>query len=77
MDLLSENQCIDVLLKHIGRLKGGLIISHKLNVLKRLADELVVLEGGRVTEQGSHDALVNNLGLYAKLYQEYLVEKKG
>lgn len=75
LDLLSENQCIDVLAKYINRFRGGLIISHKPNVLKRLSNELIVLEGGSITERGSHNTLLQNQGLYARLYQEYLTEK--
>lgn len=77
LDLLAENQCLDILAKYISEFMGGLIISHKLNVLKRLADELVVLESGSVTEQGSHNSLLKNKGLYARLYQEYLAEKES
>jgi ATP-binding cassette, subfamily B, bacterial len=33
-----------------------------------MADHIVVLEGGRVVEQGPHDTLVSQGGTYARLY---------
>ncbi|HEX2326415.1 MAG TPA: ATP-binding cassette domain-containing protein, partial [Chloroflexota bacterium] len=45
-----------------------LLISHRFSTV-RMADHIVVLEGGRVTEQGSHDALLAAAGRYAELYE--------
>jgi ATP-binding cassette subfamily B protein len=44
-----------------------LLISHRFSTV-RMADLIVVLEQGRVVEQGSHDDLVVRNGLYAELY---------
>lgn len=35
----------------------------------RIADHVVVLDGGSVVEQGSHEALMNQQGLYAQLVE--------
>lgn len=43
-----------------------LIIAHRLATVKK-ADRIVVFEGGRIVAQGSHDALVAEGGLYARL----------
>ncbi|MCB9672229.1 MAG: ATP-binding cassette domain-containing protein [Alphaproteobacteria bacterium] len=45
-----------------------LIIAHRLSTV-RDADEVVVLEGGRVVERGSHDELVTKAGLYRRLVE--------
>ena len=47
-----------------------IIIAHRLSAVKQ-ADHVYVFEGGKICEQGRHDALIQNNGLYAKLYGEY------
>jgi ATP-binding cassette, subfamily B, bacterial len=44
------------------------LVSHRFSTV-RMADLIVVLEQGRVIEQGSHDELVGESGLYAELYE--------
>ncbi|HLK25236.1 MAG TPA: ABC transporter ATP-binding protein [Caulobacteraceae bacterium] len=44
-----------------------LVIAHRLATV-RDADEIIVLQSGRIVEQGSHDRLMRNGGLYATLY---------
>jgi subfamily B ATP-binding cassette protein MsbA len=45
-----------------------LIIAHRLSTVRR-ADRLVVLDHGRIVEEGSHAELLEVGGLYARLYQ--------
>jgi ATP-binding cassette subfamily C protein len=47
-----------------------IIIAHRLSAVKQ-ADHVYVFEEGRICEQGEHATLINNNGLYAKLYGEY------
>jgi ATP-binding cassette subfamily C protein len=44
-----------------------LIIAHRLSAVKQ-ADRILVFENGRVVEEGDHDALMAQAGLYHKLY---------
>ncbi len=47
--------------------RTALVIAHRLATV-RDADRILVLEGGRIVEQGSHDELFQRGGLYRKLY---------
>ena len=53
-------------------LKGRttIIIAHRLSAVKQ-ADHVYVFEQGVICEQGRHETLIQNKGLYAKLYGEY------
>ena len=51
-----------------------LVIAHRLSTIRR-ADKIVVLEAGRVVEEGSHDQLMEKGGAYAALVKLQFGEK--
>ena len=48
--------------------KMALLISHRFSTV-RMADRIVVLEGGRLVEEGSHDRLITLGGRYAAMFE--------
>jgi len=54
----------------LGRLMAGrttLVIAHRLSTIRR-ADQILVLEDGRIVERGKHDQLIAQKGRYHELY---------
>ena len=49
--------------------RGTIIISHRLASAK-MADKIIVIEGGEVSAIGNHDELMNEGGLYAVMFEE-------
>ncbi|MCA3833398.1 MAG: hypothetical protein IOC29_28430, partial [Burkholderia sp.] len=45
-----------------------LVIAHRLSTIER-ADRILVLESGKIVEEGSHDELLRHGGLYAHLHR--------
>ncbi|WP_198021037.1 hypothetical protein [Peptostreptococcus sp. MV1] len=46
-----------------------IMIAHRLSTIKD-ADEIYVMNEGKIVEYGSHDELININGLYRKMYEE-------
>jgi len=56
-------------LRAILKEKTCLIISHRISAVKE-ADEIIVLDDGKIIERGNHEDLVRQEGVYADLYQQ-------
>jgi ATP-binding cassette subfamily B protein len=54
--------------------RTSIVISHRISTI-RDADWIVVLDDGRIAEQGTHDALLSRGGLYADLYEKQLLRE--
>jgi ATP-binding cassette subfamily B protein len=48
--------------------KTCFVIAHRLSTI-RSADHILVLDGGEVVEQGTHESLMQQKGFYYRLYQ--------
>jgi len=63
-------------LKEIMHGKTSIIISHRVSSVKN-ANNIIVLENGKVAEQGTHQQLIDSNGIYADLYQRQLLEEQN
>ncbi|MCB9187012.1 MAG: ABC transporter ATP-binding protein [Flavobacteriales bacterium] len=61
-------------LKDLMQGKTTVIISHRVSSVKH-ADQIIVLEKGRIIERGKHDDLLAQEGAYFSLYQKQLLEE--
>jgi ABC-type multidrug transport system fused ATPase/permease subunit len=52
-----------------------IIIAHRLSTLA-LADELVVLDHGRIAARGTHDQLLRTSAVYREIYEHGLLERE-
>ena len=73
VDTETEEQILSNLLEFC-KDKTTLIVSHRVSSAKN-ADHIIILEDGKIIEQGTHNQLVNQNGYYADLYAKQLSEK--
>ncbi|GAB4139086.1 MAG: ABC transporter ATP-binding protein [Bacteroidia bacterium] len=69
-DLILSN------LKRIMKGKSTVIISHRVSSVRQ-CDTIIVLDEGKVAEQGTHDELISRGGIYCELYKKQVEELKN
>jgi ATP-binding cassette subfamily B protein len=74
VDTYTEEEIL-TRLRDVMRQRTSIIVSHRISTV-RDADQIFVLDRGRIAERGRHDALVAAGGLYAALYRKQLLEEE-
>src|SRR5207237_4111611 len=74
VDTYTEEEIL-ARLRGVMRERTSLIISHRISTV-RDANQIIVLEQGRLVERGKHQELIARGGVYAELYKKQLLEEE-
>ena len=74
VDTYTEEEILSRL-QAVMRERTSIIVSHRISTVRR-ADQIFVLDDGRIVERGTHDELVGRGGLYAELHKKQLLEEE-
>jgi ATP-binding cassette subfamily B multidrug efflux pump len=74
VDTYTEEEILSKL-RGVMRQRTCIIVSHRISTV-RDADQILVLDQGRIVERGTHDQLVGRGGLYAELHKKQLLEEE-
>ena len=74
VDTYTEDEIL-ARLQDVMRRRTSIIVSHRISTVRR-ADQILVLDDGRIVERGTHDDLVATGGLYAELHRKQLLEEE-
>jgi ATP-binding cassette subfamily B multidrug efflux pump len=79
-DCLSavDTRTEEEILQNLGRLMEGktsILIAHRISTIKN-ADKILVLDNGKIIEQGTHSELLSLNGSYTELYNNQLLEEE-
>jgi ATP-binding cassette subfamily B protein len=72
VDTYTEEEILQRL-RAVMRERTSIIVSHRISTV-RDADQIFVIDKGRIAERGTHDELVRRGGLYAELHRKQLLE---
>jgi ABC-type multidrug transport system fused ATPase/permease subunit len=67
----ETEQLIQKALEHLMRGRTSFVIAQRLSTV-RLADQILVLDQGRIADRGTHEELLQRSGLYAEIYHQQL-----
>ena len=70
VDLHTEGR-IEAGLRRLLSGRTSIVIAHRLSTIRQ-AGRIVVLDGGRIVEQGGHDELLEAQGAYWRLYRDWM-----
>lgn len=79
-DCLSavDTKTEEEILQNLGKIMAGktsILIAHRISTIKN-ADKILVLDNGKIIEQGTHNELLNLNGSYTELYNHQLLEEE-
>ena len=74
VDTYTEDEILHRL-SDVMKRRTSIIVSHRVSTV-RDADQILVLDRGRIAERGTHDELLRGDGLYADLYRKQLLEEE-
>ena len=74
VDTYTEEEILSGL-RDVMRRRTSVIVSHRISTVRH-ADQILVLDQGRIAERGTHAELIRQHGLYAAMHKKQLLEEE-
>ena len=74
VDTKTEEEILTNLSRLMAK-KTSILIAHRISTIKN-ADRIIVMDGGQIVEQGTHNSLMENRSSYFELYEKQLLEEQ-